>query len=72
MIVARHREPPLAACELSRWGGGWIPEKRCAPDVPQPWRRSERTQRHQNDGDVSEFVSHKDNCNVVLGWMPIE
>lgn len=22
--------------------------------------------------DVGEFVSHKDNCNVVLGWMPIE
>ena len=19
-----------------------------------------------------EFVSHKDNCNVVIGWMPIE
>ena len=22
--------------------------------------------------DTGEFVSHKDNCNVVLGWMPIE
>lgn len=22
--------------------------------------------------DADEFVSHKDNCNVVLGWMPIE
>lgn len=22
--------------------------------------------------DTEEFVSHKDNCNVVLGWMPIE
>ena len=22
--------------------------------------------------DVGEFVSHKDNCNVVIGWMPIE
>ena len=22
--------------------------------------------------DNGEFVSHKDNCNVVLGWMPIE
>ena len=21
---------------------------------------------------IGEFVSHKDNCNVVLGWMPIE
>ena len=21
--------------------------------------------------DTGEFVSHKDNCNVVLGWMPI-
>lgn len=21
---------------------------------------------------TEEFVSHKDNCNVVLGWMPIE
>ena len=22
--------------------------------------------------DYDEFVSHKDNCNVVLGWMPID
>ena len=22
--------------------------------------------------DIGEFVSHKDNCNVVLGWIPIE
>lgn len=22
--------------------------------------------------DTGEFVSHKDNCNVVLGWMPID
>ena len=22
--------------------------------------------------DNDEFVSHKDNCNVVLGWMPID
>ena len=22
--------------------------------------------------DFGEFVSHKDNCDVVLGWMPIE
>ena len=22
--------------------------------------------------DTGEFMSHKDNCNVVLGWMPIE
>ena len=22
--------------------------------------------------DIGEFVSHKDNCNVVLGWMPVE
>lgn len=22
--------------------------------------------------DMGEFVSQKDNCNVVLGWMPIE
>ena len=22
--------------------------------------------------DTGAFVSHKDNCNVVLGWMPIE
>ena len=22
--------------------------------------------------DVGEFVSHKDNCNVVIGWMTIE
>ena len=22
--------------------------------------------------NIGEFVSHKDNCNVVLGWMPIE
>ena len=22
--------------------------------------------------DDGEFVSHKDNCNVVIGWMPIE
>lgn len=22
--------------------------------------------------DVGEFVSHKDNCNVVIGWMPID
>ena len=22
--------------------------------------------------DVGEFVSHKDNCDVVIGWMPIE
>ena len=22
--------------------------------------------------DTGEFVSHKDNCNVVLGWIPIE
>lgn len=22
--------------------------------------------------DNGEFVSHKDNCNVVIGWMPIE
>ena len=22
--------------------------------------------------DTGEFTSHKDNCNVVLGWMPIE
>ena len=22
--------------------------------------------------DTGEFVSHKDNCNVVLGWMPVE
>ena len=22
--------------------------------------------------DTGEFVSHKDNCNVVLGWMPLE
>ena len=22
--------------------------------------------------DIGEFVSHKDNCNVVIGWMPIE
>lgn len=22
--------------------------------------------------DTGEFISHKDNCNVVLGWMPIE
>ena len=22
--------------------------------------------------DMGEFVSHKDNCNVVLGWVPIE
>ena len=22
--------------------------------------------------DTGEFVSHKDNCNVVLGWLPIE
>ena len=22
--------------------------------------------------DNGEFVDHKDNCNVVLGWMPIE
>lgn len=28
-----------------------------------------------NDSDIpdtGEFVSHKDNCNVMLGWMPIE
>lgn len=25
-----------------------------------------------NIPDTDEFVSHKDNCNVVLGWMPIE
>jgi len=22
--------------------------------------------------DIGEFVSHKDNCNVLIGWMPIE
>ena len=22
--------------------------------------------------DVDEFVSHKDHCNVVIGWMPID
>ena len=22
--------------------------------------------------DTGEFVPHKDNCNVILGWMPIE
>ena len=22
--------------------------------------------------DTGEFVSHKDNCSVVIGWMPIE
>ena len=22
--------------------------------------------------DMGEFVSHKDNCNVVIGWMPME
>lgn len=22
--------------------------------------------------DNNEFISHKDNCNVVLGWMPID
>ena len=22
--------------------------------------------------DTGEFVSHKDNCNVVIGWLPIE
>ena len=22
--------------------------------------------------DVGEFISHKDNCNVVIGWMPID
>lgn len=22
--------------------------------------------------DTGEFISHKDNCNVVIGWMPIE
>ena len=22
--------------------------------------------------DTGEFVSHTDNCNIVLGWMPIE
>lgn len=22
--------------------------------------------------DTGEFISHKDNCNVLLGWMPIE
>lgn len=22
--------------------------------------------------DTGEFVSQKDNCNVVMGWMPIE
>lgn len=22
--------------------------------------------------DEGEFVSHKDNCNVVIGWMPID
>ncbi len=22
--------------------------------------------------NIGEFVSHKDNCNIVLGWMPIE
>ena len=22
--------------------------------------------------DIGEFVSHKDNCNVVIGWMPIK
>lgn len=22
--------------------------------------------------NVGEFVSHKDNCNVVIGWMPID
>lgn len=22
--------------------------------------------------DIGEFVSHKDNCHVVLGWMPVE
>lgn len=22
--------------------------------------------------DTGEFVAHKDNCNVVLGWMPVE
>ncbi len=22
--------------------------------------------------DTEEYVSHKDNCNVVLGWMPIK
>lgn len=22
--------------------------------------------------DTGEFVSHKDNCNVVLGWMPVD
>lgn len=22
--------------------------------------------------DVGEFVSHKDNCNVMIGWMPID
>ena len=22
--------------------------------------------------DTGEFVSHKDNCSIVLGWMPIE
>ena len=22
--------------------------------------------------DIGEFVSHKDNCNVVLGWIPVE
>lgn len=22
--------------------------------------------------DTGEFISHKDNCNVVLGWLPVE
>jgi ADP-ribose pyrophosphatase YjhB (NUDIX family) len=27
---------------------------------------------NSNIPDTGEFTSHKDNCNVVLGWMPIE
>ena len=31
-----------------------------------------RIDDHSSIPDTGEFISHKDNCNVVLGWMPIE
>lgn len=29
-------------------------------------------QENSDIPDTGEFVSHKDNCNVVIGWIPIE
>ncbi len=27
---------------------------------------------HTDIPDRGEFVSHKDNCDVIIGWIPIE